>query len=344
MMWDWLAKGAKRVQELGAEYKQHAATVERLLTLDPEEAAQEFARVWPAMDERSRAGLKMTVAGLALAQQGKSKSPEATTRAERLKHLHALIEGALSASAAPFTEAGITSSAARATQKVADLTERAKPRAAEMIESAKRGIEKHGPGIGAAATVVIAGIVKATLDERARQAAASTASSGSGQPTPAPEPDASPRSAGTVPIAGLWEGQLTGSDGTRQVAFRIMPSGRPAFGYQERGQAFCITELTHEGQTLKYVPPGGGVTTVVVQQVTGSSSESGYVIKYSFEGANNGYLTQQYQTLTLTCRLRGSGLEADYVEAGGSYFGDRTGSTGGQSVSGFSGMLRRTGD
>ena len=123
-----------------------------------------------------------------------------------------------------------------------------------------------------------------------------------------------------------------------------MPSGRPAFCYEERRHGSCIMELTHAGQTLKYVPPGGGVVTVVVQQLTGSPSESGYVMKYSFEGASNGYITQQYQTIALTCLLRGAGLEASYIEDGQSYFGDRTGSTGGPSGSRFSGLLRRTGD
>jgi hypothetical protein len=54
---------------------QHAATVERLLTLDPEEAAPQFSLVWRAMDDRSRAAVKMTVAGLMLKQQAVSTTP-----------------------------------------------------------------------------------------------------------------------------------------------------------------------------------------------------------------------------------------------------------------------------
>src|SRR6187401_794419 len=77
--WEWLAKGAKRVQELGAEYTQHAAIVERLLTLDAEAAAQQFSQVWQTLDDRSRAALKMTVAGLTLKQQAASTTPEAVT-------------------------------------------------------------------------------------------------------------------------------------------------------------------------------------------------------------------------------------------------------------------------
>ena len=87
------------------------------------------------------------------------------------------------------------------------------------------------------------------------------------------------------------------------------------------------TELTHEGQRIQYVPPGGGVATVTVLSVTGSATETGYVVDYSFEGSSNGYLTQKYQRLVLTGRLRGSQLDVSYSEAGISSFGDKTGLT-----------------
>src|SRR5512147_1180606 len=94
MAWDWIEKGAKRLQELGGEYKQHHALVERLLTLDPVAAQLELSHLWPAMDDRARAGVKMTVAGLTLSHQAAAASAEAAQRAERLKALHAAIEQA----------------------------------------------------------------------------------------------------------------------------------------------------------------------------------------------------------------------------------------------------------
>jgi len=363
--WEWLAKGAKRVQELGAEYTQHVAIVERLLTLDAAAAAQQFSLVWQTLDDRSRAALKMTVAGLTLKQQAASTTPEAVTRAERLKQLHALIDADHSTPSAPAqaaqAEAAITASAAQVTQKLAEFAERARPRAAEALESARKGIERHGPAIEAAVKAVVTEIVNANIGAQTARGSSSSATTdgAAAASTPPPWASAAPSSAApdathrqppsspggeTVPIAGLWEGELTGAAGTLSVSYRIMPSGRPAFGYQPTGAPFRIEELLQEGQRIQYVPPGGGVVTVVVQGVTGSPSASGYVIKHSFEGANNGYLTQRYQQISLSMRLNGSQLETTYVEAGETYFGDRTGSTGGARRAEYTGVLRRTGD
>ena len=88
MAWDWIEKGTKRLQELGSEYKQHHALVERLLLLDPEVARDELLRRWPAMDDRMRAGMKMTVAGLTLSQQAASATTEAKIRGERLSKIY----------------------------------------------------------------------------------------------------------------------------------------------------------------------------------------------------------------------------------------------------------------
>ena len=100
-------------------------------------------------------------------------------------------------------------------------------------------------------------------------------------------------------------------------------------------------ELTHEGQRIQYVPPGGGVATVTVLSVTGSATETGYVVDYSFEGSSNGYLTQKYQRLVLTGRLRGSQLDVGYSEAGISSFGDKTGLTASEGATEYRGSLSR---
>ena len=100
-------------------------------------------------------------------------------------------------------------------------------------------------------------------------------------------------------------------------------------------------ELTHEGQRVQYVPPGGGVATVTVQSVTGSATETGYVVDYSFEGSSNGYLTQKYQRLVLTGRLRGSQLDVSYSEAGISSFGDKTGLAATEGATEYRGALTK---
>jgi len=75
MAWDWIEKGAKRLQEIGGEYKQHQALIERLLTLDPVAAQLEVSQLWPSLDDRGRAGVKMTLAGLTLSQPSKGGFP-----------------------------------------------------------------------------------------------------------------------------------------------------------------------------------------------------------------------------------------------------------------------------
>ena len=104
---------------------------------------------------------------------------------------------------------------------------------------------------------------------------------------------------------------------------------------------FHEKELTHAGQRLQYVPPGGGVATVTVQSVTGSAIETGYVIDYSFEGTSNGYLTQKYQRLVLIGRLRGSQLDVTFSEAGLSSFGDKTGLTATEGATEYRGSLTK---
>ena len=83
MAWDWIEKGARRLQELGGEYKQHHALVERLVALEPAAAQEEMTRAWQAMDDRARAGVKMTLAGLTLVAAGGAieRGGEAAARA-----------------------------------------------------------------------------------------------------------------------------------------------------------------------------------------------------------------------------------------------------------------------
>ena len=130
MAWDWLEKGAKRLQEIGGEYKQHQTLIERLLTLDTVAAQLELSQLWTTLDDRGRAALKMTLAGLTLSHQAAAASPEAAQRAERLKALHAAVDQAARSTAggaATSAEASITAGAARVTQTLADVAGRARP-------------------------------------------------------------------------------------------------------------------------------------------------------------------------------------------------------------------------
>ena len=347
MVWDWIDKGAKRLQELGDEYKQHHALVERLIALDPVAAQIEVSRLWPSMDDRARAGVKMTLAGLTLSHQAAATSADAAQRAERLKALQAAIDQAARATpAAASTGATITTGAARVTQTLAGVAERARPKAEELLESARKGIEKHAPAVEAA--------VKTAFDELRKMNVPGTAAPTQPQPSadagpapeaapePADEPDTSTGS--TTSIAGHWIGTLRrpGTTDTLGCDLHLAASGRPIWSYHD-GNGFHQTELTHEGQTIQYVPPERGVITVTVQSVTGSPRETGYVVDYSFERSSNGYLTQRYQRYVMTGRLRGSQLDVTYSEAGISSFGDKTGIAAGESATEYRGSLTKQG-
>jgi hypothetical protein len=81
------------------------------------------------------------------------------------------------------------------------------------------------------------------------------------------------------------------------------------------------------------------VVTVKVQSVTGSPTETGYVVDYSFERASNGYMTQRYQRIMLSGRLRSGQLEVIYSEDGIASFGDKTGVAAGNHTKEYSGFL-----
>jgi len=353
MAWDWIEKGAKRLQEIGGEYKEHQALVERLLALDPATAQLEVTRLWPAMDDRARAGVKMTLAGFTLSHQAAAASADAAQRAERLKALHAAIEQTARATsgAARGTEATVTTGAARVAQTLADVAERARPKAEEMLESARKGIEKHAPAVEAVVKSAINELLKVqTPGGTARPDAARPASDA---PPPMPPDDARPPGAGasTSPgggtptaMTGHWVGTLrkAGSTDTIGCDLHVAPSGRPLWTYYDTN-GFRQTELTHEGQTIEYVPPERGVTRVIVQSVTGSLNETGYVVDHSFERSSNGYLTQRYQRIVLAGRLRGAQLDVTYSEAGISSFGDKTGLAATEGVTEYRGSLTKQG-
>jgi hypothetical protein len=346
MAWEWLEKGAKRLQEIGDEYRQHNALVERLLALDPVAAQLEVSQLWPTLDDRGRASMKMTLAGLTLSHQAAPASAEAAQRTERLKALHAameLVARATTAAASASAEATVTAGAARVTQKLADVAGRARPKAEGLVESARKGIEKHAPAVERAVKSVVDELLYAPKPGTPPQGAPTT-------PPPTPPPNetragsAPGAASGTTTISGYWVGTLRGASSADTLGcnLQVAPSGRPVWAYNDTN-GFQQREMTHEGQTIEYVPPERGVIRVTVQSVTGSPTETGYVIDYSFERSSNGYLTQRYQRIVLAGRLRGMQLDVTYSEAGISSFGDKTGLAAGEDVSEYSGSLTKQG-
>jgi hypothetical protein len=341
MVWDWIEKGTRRLQDLGGEYKQHHALVERLLALDPPAAHEELARALQPMDDRARAALKMTLAGLSFTQQAAASNAESKTRLERLKALQAFAEQAgqpVATAGGPGTrEARFTAGAARLTSTLAGVTERARPKAEQLVESARKGIEKHGPAVEAAVKSVIEDLLRT---EGPRETAAPPPIP-KDPPAPAASPEPAPASTGTTSISGQWSGVLRHPGGSElSCELLVAASGRPVWAFRDTN-GFHQRELTEIGQRVQYVPPGGGVATVTVQSVTGSPIETGYVVDYSFEGSSNGYLTQKYQRIVLTGRLRGSQLDVTYAEAGTSAFGDKTGLAATEGATEHRGLLSK---
>ena len=367
MAWDWIEKGAKRLQDLGGEYKQHHALVERLLARDPDAARDELLAAWPSMDERARAGVQVTLAGLTLSQQAAAATPQAKTRGERLKALHAVIEQAGRTATASTArdatgEAAFVAGAARVTQKIAGVAERARPKAEEAIESARRGIERHAPKVEAAVKTVISDLLKGDFPGGTRPSGAPAQPAAPGGTPPAgasaphdtttPPPAEPPRDdrvrtaattyAGAATITGQWVGTLreAGTTETRGCDLHVAASGRPIWAFND-ADGFHKTELTQAGQQLQYVPPERGMVTVLVHSVSGSPGETGYVVDYSFERSSNGYLTQRYQRLALSGQLRGAQLEVTYSDQGISSFGDKTGLAAGADAREYRGSLTK---
>jgi hypothetical protein len=148
--------------------------------------------------------------------------------------------------------------------------------------------------------------------------------------------------AGSSTITGQWVGTLREPGSTETVGcdLHVAASGRPIWAFNDT-DGFHKTELTHAGQKLQYVPPERGVVTVLVHSVTGSPSETGYVVDYSFERSSNGYLTQRYQRLALSGQLRGAQLEVTYSDQGISSFGDKSGLTAGTDAREYRGSLTK---
>ena len=190
--------------------------------VEPAAAQEEMTRAWQAMDDRARAGVKMTLAGLTLSQQAAPSSAEAKRRLERLKALHALVDqanqGAPAGARAASTEAAFTAGAARVTNTLADVAERAKPRAGQLIESARKGIEQHGPAVEAAVKSVITELLKADAQPK----------SGASNPaTAAPAARSGRAAAHSRGSAAARRGSVRGSkDHTGPVVRHVAPPRR----------------------------------------------------------------------------------------------------------------------
>lgn len=144
-------------------------------------------------------------------------------------------------------------------------------------------------------------------------------------------------------LTGAWKGVLTGADGSQaEVQVDFSAQGFPLYSYtNNRGVARQI-ELSHVGQTVEYVPPGGGVQRMVVKSFEKGQGRLSVGIVGSFERASQGYLDQRQEAALFEYALAPEGLNMRVTTRSSSHFGDKDLMVGGDPNSVVAeGVLRR---
>lgn len=121
-------------------------------------------------------------------------------------------------------------------------------------------------------------------------------SSGGGAPTAL-------SAGGDTRFAGLWKGRLTDNNGEAfDYTFRFSDAGNPVWGYTGRNISENV-ELTHAGQRIQYVPPGGGVKTIVFEEIHASAEVVTFMARATFERASGGYMVSEEEYLAFDFRF-----------------------------------------
>ncbi len=125
-------------------------------------------------------------------------------------------------------------------------------------------------------------------------------------------------------ITGSWKGFLIGADGSSvEVVVDFSPSGLPLYSYTNNQGVTRQVELSHVGQTIEYVPPGGGVQRIVVKAVEIGQGRLSVAITGSFEKASQGYMDQHYEGALFEYALVPGGLQMKVTTQSTSHFGDK---------------------
>lgn len=90
-------------------------------------------------------------------------------------------------------------------------------------------------------------------------------------------------------LAGAWNGVLSSPDGSRaEVQVDFSPQGLPLYSYTNNKGITRQVELSHVGQTIEYVPPGGGVQRMAVKRFEQGPGRVSISIVGSFERGESG--------------------------------------------------------
>ncbi|MCC2641133.1 MAG: exported protein of unknown function [Nitrospira sp.] len=125
-------------------------------------------------------------------------------------------------------------------------------------------------------------------------------------------------------ISGAWTGMLTGADGSQaEVQIDFSPQGFPLYSYTTNKGVERQVKLSHVGQILEYVPPGGGVQRMVVKSLEKGQGRLSVGIAGSFERASQGYMDQRQEVALFEYQLTANGLNMRVTTRSASHFGDK---------------------
>jgi hypothetical protein len=131
-------------------------------------------------------------------------------------------------------------------------------------------------------------------------------------------------------LTGTWRGSISGDKGDMEAQARFSEAGYLIFTYTNNRGVTRDVEFDHEGQKIQYVPRGGGVSTWTVKEIKKESGSFAIAIYETFEGTNNGYLTQNEILTVFEYALGQDGLEMRLTQRTNSHFSDKELMTGGE--------------
>jgi hypothetical protein len=109
-------------------------------------------------------------------------------------------------------------------------------------------------------------------------------------------------------ITGTWTGELKSGADTVPAIYKFGSSGNPIFMYETR-DGTREAELTHPGQSFRFIPPGGGVVTVSVEALSVTPESVSYTMAMSHERSGGGTLEQAEARAVASFLLAGAGLK-----------------------------------
>lgn len=143
-----------------------------------------------------------------------------------------------------------------------------------------------------------------------------------------------------------WRGVLVqdGSEGTdgNEVEFRISSRGFPLYQYSTKTDGDREVEITHVGQVVQYVPPGGGVKTVEATELEVLEQRISMTLEAMYEGTSGGVLEQTRSRTVTVLERRADQLLVTITVTTSSVVSDPDLSVGGEPITTtYRGVFRR---